>query len=190
MCQEILIRYSELLADCKKARLTGTRGAENIYELQILDCLPSLEFLPENGNVIDVGSGGGLPGIVWAIKRPKLNVTLLDSINKKCEAMKDIVKTLGLSNVNIVCERCEEFSKNNSKIFDLAAARAVASIKITVALLAPLVKTGGLVMTFKGKKLNDELSEADNIWTKLGLSKTKTTFYESSKCIVTWKKVK
>ncbi|MBQ3395428.1 MAG: class I SAM-dependent methyltransferase, partial [Synergistaceae bacterium] len=63
--ESILCRYAELLSSCQTARLTGTRGAEDIYNLQIMDCIPSLDFLPESGSIIDVGSGGGLPGIVW-----------------------------------------------------------------------------------------------------------------------------
>ena len=65
-----LYKYAQLLADCKRARLTGTRGADDIYNLQILDCIESLKYLPDTGKIIDVGTGGGLPGIVWAVYRP------------------------------------------------------------------------------------------------------------------------
>ena len=188
-----LYRYAELLAGCKRARLTGTRGAQDIYDLQIMDCIPSLEFVPDTGEIIDVGSGGGLPGIVWAIHKPEVHVTLLDSINKKCEAMREIVEALEIKNVEIVCERCEEFARDNREKFDLAAARAVASIGVTVELLAPLVKIGGKLLTFKGKKLNEELSQINNQWHKFKISKPALNFYggeDSSKCIVTWEKVK
>ena len=188
-----LYKYAELLADCKRARLTGTRGAQDIYELQIMDCVPSLEFVPDTGKIIDVGSGGGLPGIVWAIQKPDIHVTLLDSINKKCEAMREIVDALELNNVEIVCVRCEEFSRTHSEEFDLAAARAVGSIGMTAELLTPLVKVGGKVLTFKGKKVHDEIAEVNNKWRRLGLSKPNLNFYggeDSSKCIVTWEKVK
>ena len=188
-----LYKYAELLANCKRARLTGTRGAQEIYDLQIMDCVPSLEFVPDTGKIIDVGSGGGLPGIVWAICKPDIHVTLLDSINKKCEATREIVDALGLNNVSVVCIRCEEFSRTHEGEFDLAAARAVGSIGLTAELLAPLVKTGGKILTFKGKKVHDEISEVNNQWRRFGLSKPTLNFYggeDSSKCIVTWEKEK
>lgn len=186
-----LYKFAELLDECKTARLTGTRGVEEIFNLQISDCEESIKFLPESGNVIDVGSGGGLPGIVWAVCRPDLKITLLDSINKKCSAMKNIVDALEIKNVEIVCSRCEDFAKVNSRIFDLACARAVASAEITIELLEPLVKIGGKIMTFKGKKVHEEISQADKKLRKLKLTKPELNFYggeDSSKCIVIWRK--
>ena len=186
-----LYKFAELLDECKTARLTGTRGVEEIFNLQISDCEESIKFLPESGNVIDVGSGGGLPGIVWAVCRPDLKITLLDSINKKCSAMKNIVDALEIENVEIVCSRCEDFAKVNSRIFDLACARAVASAEITIELLEPLVKIGGKIMTFKGKKVHEEISQADKKLRKLKLTKPELNFYggeDSSKCIVIWGK--
>ncbi len=188
--ESILYRYAELLAECKIARLTGTRGSDEIYELQILDCIPSLEFLPESGSVIDVGSGGGLPGIVWAVYRPDLKITLLDSIRKKCEAVKTIIDDLEIQNVNVICSRSEEFSLYHREEFMLAGARAVSSAGITAELLSPLVKTGGRIITFKGEKIHEEISEVNDMWHKLGLSKPSLKFYGGeSKCIVSWEKI-
>ncbi|MBQ9389559.1 MAG: 16S rRNA (guanine(527)-N(7))-methyltransferase RsmG [Synergistaceae bacterium] len=188
-----LFKYAELLASCTRARLTGTRGAEEIFGIQITDCLPSLEFLPENGRVIDVGSGGGLPGIVWAIERPNLSVTLLDSINKKCEAVRGIIEALGVKNVDVVCSRSEDYARTNRESFDLAGARALSSAGVTAELLAPLVRKGGKVLTFKGEKVHDELSEVGGKWGMLGLSEPSLNFYggeDSSRCVVIWEKLK
>ena len=188
--RSILYKYAELLDECKIARLTGTRGAEEIFNLQILDCEPSLNFLPQSGKILDVGSGGGLPGIVWAVNRPDLEVTLIDSINKKCSAMKNIIETLEISNVKIICSRSEEFSLLHREEFDLAGARAIASAGITAEFLSPLVKIGGKILTFKGEKVHEEISEVNNKWKMLGLSKPEINFYGGeSKCIVTWKKI-
>ena len=188
-----LYRYAELLASCKRARLTGTRGADEIFALQVEDCLPSLEFLPEKGRVIDVGSGGGLPGIVWAVYRPDLRVTLLDSVKKKCEAVKEIIDELEIHNAEIVCERSEDYAKNHREIFDMAGARALSSAGVTAELLSPLVKIGGKILTFKGEKVNDEISAVNGKWKILGLSEPLMKFYggdDSSRCILTWEKVK
>lgn len=188
-----LYRYAELLASCTRARLTGTRGADEIFALQVEDCLPSLEFLPEKGRVIDVGSGGGLPGIVWAVYRPDLSVTLLDSVKKKCDAVKEIIDELEIHNVEIICERSEDYAKTHREIFDMAGARALSSAGVTAELLSPLVKTGGMILTFKGEKVNDEISAVNGKWNILGLSEPSAKFYggdDSSRCILTWQKVK
>ena len=189
--ESTLYRYAELLASCTRARLTGTRGTDEIYELQILDCLPSLEYLPSSGQVIDVGSGGGLPGIVWAVYRPDLRITLLDSVNKKCEAVREIIAALGIQNVSVICARSEEFAKSHREEYDLAGARALASCGVCAELLSPLVRAGGHILTFKGEKVHDEISEVSDKWGMLGLSKPALHFYGgNSKCIVIWEKVK
>lgn len=187
----ILYKYAELLAECKTARLTGTRGAEDIYNLQILDCISSLEFLPESGSVIDIGSGGGLPGIVWAVYRPDLKVILLDSIRKKCEAVKNIIDALEIKNVNVICSRSEDFALSHREEFMLAGARALSSAGVVAELLSPLVKISGRIITFKGEKVHEEISEVNNQWGRLGLSKPGLKFYGGeSKCIVSWEKIK
>ena len=187
-----LYKYAELLANCKRARLTGTRGAEEIFNLHILDCEFSLEFLPEKGKIIDVGSGGGLPGVVWAVYRPDLNITLLDSVNKKCDALKEIIDALEIKNIKIECSRSEDFALLHREKFDLAGARALASAGVTAELLSPLVKTGGKILTFKGEKVHEEISEVNNKWHVLGLKKPSLKFYggeDSSKCILLWEKI-
>ncbi|MBQ9594922.1 MAG: 16S rRNA (guanine(527)-N(7))-methyltransferase RsmG [Synergistaceae bacterium] len=190
-----LYKYAQLLADCKRARLTGTRGADDIYNLQILDCIESLKYLPDTGKIIDVGTGGGLPGIVWAVYRPDLSVVLLDSINKKCEAVQEIINSLGIQNAKIICARSEDFAHDNREVFSLAGAKALASAGVTAELLSPLVKVGGKLITFKGERVHEELSEVNNCWLKLGLSKPEINYYaqdegNSSKCLVIWEKIK
>lgn len=204
MNERTLYKYAELLNSCTRARLVGTRGAEEIFNLQVLDCKASLDFLPQSGKIIDVGSGGGLPGVVWAVCRPDLEIVLLDSINKKCEAVREIVETLGIKNINVICSRSEEFAKANREKFDLAGARALASAGVTAELLSPLVKVGGKILTFKGEKVHEEISEVEgrppvegrlpveNQWHRLGLKKPSLNFYgdeDSSKCLLIWEKI-
>ncbi|MBQ6919580.1 MAG: 16S rRNA (guanine(527)-N(7))-methyltransferase RsmG [Synergistaceae bacterium] len=191
--KSILYKYAELLDSCKRARLTGTRGADEIFTLQIMDCLPSVEFLPEKGRVVDVGSGGGLPGIVWAVQRPDLRITLLDSISKKCAALNEIIEALGIKNAEAVCSRSEDFARIKRETFDMAGARALSSAGVTAELLSPLVKKGGRLLTFKGEKVNDEIAALSNKWKILGLSEPELHYYggdDSSRCILLWDKVK
>ncbi|MBQ3457789.1 MAG: 16S rRNA (guanine(527)-N(7))-methyltransferase RsmG [Synergistaceae bacterium] len=191
--RSILYRYAELLSSCKRARLTGTKGADEIYTLQVADCIASVDFVPESGLAVDVGSGGGLPGIVWAVYRPNLKVTLIDSINKKCEAVSEIISSLGIANVEVICSRSEDYARTHREVFDIAGARALSSAGVTAELLSPLVKKGGRIITFKGEKVHDEISQVNDKWNLLGLSKPSLNFYggeDSSRCVVTWEKVK
>ena len=191
-----LTQYAELLAGCVSVRLTGTRDAEEIFNTHIQDGIESLKFLPQDAGseIIDVGSGGGLPGIVWAVCRPDLNIILLDSIGKKCRAAQEIIEKLKLNNIKAICSRSEDFAKLNSnrERFDLACARAVADAGVTAELLSPLVKVHGNLMTFKGTKLEQELSQVNHKWRSLGLSEPEINYYGgegSSKSILIWRKI-
>ncbi|GHV40843.1 ribosomal RNA small subunit methyltransferase G [Synergistales bacterium] len=193
--KEGLHRYAEALSACVSVRLTGPREASGIYA-HILDCLFSVPLLPPSGAVIDVGSGGGLPGVVWAITRPDLSVTLLDSARKKCQAAQGLVSSLGLSNVSVVCRRCEEYALISREVFSLAAARAVTHAGVLCEYLSPLTKVGGRLLAFKGPKGGAELRETeskrgDDSWTAIGLTKPEIIPYgdsDQSRVFVIWDK--
>lgn len=169
--------YAELLASCTSVRLTGSRDAEELYGFHVLDCLSSVPLLPETGRVIDVGSGGGLPGIVWAICRPDLSVTLLDSVRKKCRAAEEIVAALSLKNVTVAWGRCEEHALSMRERYAFAAARALAHVGVLAEYLSPLVETGGRLAAFKGPKGEGELEEVGDKWDLLGLSEPRILHY-------------
>jgi 16S rRNA (guanine527-N7)-methyltransferase len=166
-----LRRCAELLASCVTVRLTGSRDAGEIYDVHVMDCLWSVPLLPASGSVIDVGSGGGLPGMIWAICRPDLSVTLLDSVRKKCRATEEIASALGLSNVAVVWGRCEEYALSARERCDFASARALASAGVLAEYLSPLVAVGGRLLAFKGPKGAGELKEIGDRWGTLGLSR-------------------
>ncbi|MDR1650128.1 MAG: 16S rRNA (guanine(527)-N(7))-methyltransferase RsmG [Synergistaceae bacterium] len=179
-----LRRYAEILASYAAARLTGTRDAKELYDLHIRDCLHSVPLISPQGatpalKVIDVGSGGGLPGMVWAICRPDLSVTLLDSVRKKCRAMEDMAAELRLANVSVVWGRCEEFAARARENYAFAAARALAHAGILAEYLSPLVSRGGRLIAFKGPKGEEELREiGDHRWAALGLSRPRLIPYD------------
>ena len=126
--EERLRRYVSLLVKANElARLTGPSDEETLWRAHVADCASAVPLLPERGAVIDVGTGGGLPGIVWAVCRPGLRVTLLDSITRKCALVDKIAAAMGLANVSVVCSRSEDYAKKQAEKFDAAAARAVCS---------------------------------------------------------------
>ncbi|MEW6510411.1 MAG: 16S rRNA (guanine(527)-N(7))-methyltransferase RsmG [Bacteroidota bacterium] len=162
-----LAAYVDALLDWnKRVNLISRRDVENIWFSQILHCLSLLFYvdLPDGLQVLDLGSGGGLPGIPLAISRPGLRVTLLDSIRKKTQAVKSIRDTLGLANVNVVMARAEEWGARlkPAERFDLVIARAVAPLADIVRWARPLLRSGFTpqLIAYKGGDLSAEVAQA------------------------------
>lgn len=169
--EEKLRHYIHMLSEANKlARLTGPSDEEILWNDHVLDCAFALPLLPDEGRIIDVGTGGGLPGIIWAICRPGLNVTLLDSITRKCVLVEKIVTAMGLRNVTVVCKRSEEYAKDEREKFHVATARAVCAAGILAEYLAPFVKLKGRAIAFKGPRVVEEIEAVGNKWKELGLS--------------------
>lgn len=191
--EERLRRYVFLLAKANElARLTGPSDEETLWRAHVADCAAALPLLPRRGEVIDVGTGGGLPGIVWAVCRPSLRVTLLDSVSRKCALVEKIAIAMGLSNVEILCARSEDYAKKRAEKFDAAAARAVCTACALAEYLSPFARRGGKLLAFKGPKAREELAPADGKWKALGLSEPRLVPYEldeMSHCIVVWDKI-
>lgn len=190
--RDTLDAYARTLAALNRsARLTGPRNPEIIWKEHILDCAFSLPLAPEIGRAVDVGTGGGLPGIVWAICRPHLTVVLLESVRKKCAALGEIVRGLGLDNVIIDCERSEQLAAQSRESFTVAVTRAVGHLGVVAEYMSPLVAPGGRLLCFKGPKVRGEAGEIGAEWGDLGLSAPTMRPYnhgDKELFIVQWKK--
>ena len=176
-----------------RARLTGPTDEGILWEDHVVDCAAALALLPQGGQVIDVGTGGGLPGLVWALCRPDLGVTLLDSVERKCALVGEMVQVLGLppERVQVVCERSETFAARNREVFDLASARAVCEAGILAEVLSPLVRPGGHLLAFKGPRAEEELEGGRGKWDHLGLGEPDRLGYDLGdkiRCFVRWEK--
>lgn len=121
---------------------------------------------------IDVGSGAGLPGLILAIARPSWRFTLLESMKKRCTFLEHAVEAMGLSNVDVVCDRAENVgqSLDYREAYDIAAARAVAELKVLAEYCLPLVRVGGLFIAAKGHDPHEEIKDAKSAVQKLGAS--------------------
>ena len=137
--------------------LVSPRAAEELESRHVPECLALARMLPDGpGRLVDVGSGGGLPGIVIAIARPDLRVTLLESTRKKAEFLRATARSLGLD-VEVVNERAETLSGD----FDLATARAVAPLDRLIPWVMPLLRSGGSLFAIKGERWREELEDAE-----------------------------
>lgn len=134
------------------------------------DALTILPFLPKGAHrLVDVGSGGGVPGIPLAIARPDVRVTLLESTQKKAAFLSQTIVTLGLSNVQVVADRAELAARGKLRgSFDVAVARAVGAMGQLVEWCLPLIKPGGKLLAMKGAKIAEELPAAKKTISRLG----------------------
>lgn len=159
-------RYLELLY-AKNVELNLTRvPKEEAMVRHIEDSLTLLEFLDrESGDVIDVGSGAGLPGMPLAIHRPDRKFLLADSSAKRVEFLREVVDTLGLDNVECMHARAEQLGrdKNTREHFGIAMARAVAPLEILAEMMLPLVKPDGLMLAMKAADIGEEIDQARSV---------------------------
>ena len=150
--------YATLLQKWNKTyNLTAVRDAEGILALHLLDSLAVLPHLADApGNVLDIGSGGGLPGIPLAIARPDLAVTLLDSNSKKSAFQRQAVIELGLRNVTVINARVEQFQPATP--FRQIVSRAFSELADFVCLSRPLLASGGTWLAMKGVYPQEEIA--------------------------------
>jgi 16S rRNA (guanine527-N7)-methyltransferase len=126
------------------------------------DALTVLPFLPrETFSLVDVGSGGGIPGVILAVARPDAKVVLLEATKKKAAFLQEVSTRLGLENVKVVAERAETAARGKMReASDVAVARAVGAMDFLVEWCLPLVKKGGRMLAMKGARIVDELPAA------------------------------
>ncbi len=155
--QETLLAYVALLNKWNKVyNLTAIRDPRDMIGLHILDSLALLPHLNSTGKILDVGSGGGLPGICVAIASPVLEVTMLDSLQKKTTFVRQAIGELGLTNANVVCERVEAYSPEMK--FDIVTSRAFAELADFVNGAKHLVAPNGKMIAMKGVYPHDEIA--------------------------------
>lgn len=136
--------------------LTAVREPAQMVTLHVLDSLSLLPHLGQAASVLDVGTGPGFPGIPLALARPELRVTLLDSSHKKCAFLEQAKSELGLANVDVVCERVEQWKP--AQRYDAVVSRAFAELTDFVAQASHLVASGGRILAMKGVYPYDEIA--------------------------------
>jgi 16S rRNA (guanine527-N7)-methyltransferase len=140
--------------------LLGPRELPRLWTRHILNCAAIAPLVPSGARVVDVGSGAGLPGLVLAIARPDLEITLVEPLLRRVAWLEEVAKDLDLANVIVVRARAEEL---RSDWADIATARAVAPLPKLTAWCLPLVKPGGLMLAIKGRAAAEELRECSGL---------------------------
>ena len=173
--QHTLCAFGEAVIEQNKVmNLTAITEPQQVAKLHLLDSLTLLtvEDLRDK-RMIDVGCGAGFPGVPVKIACPEVQLTLLDSLGKRMHWLETILPQLGVE-AKCVTARAEEAVQNCRESYDVATSRAVARLNILLELTAPYVKVGGVVLAMKGTAAEEELAEAKNAISKLGLKLEKT----------------
>lgn len=168
---ESLVSYNE------KVNLTAITEKEQVFDKHFLDSILPIDEIKLNAKIVDVGTGAGFPSLPIKIVRPDVDLTMVDSLNKRINFLNEITQELKIKTTNIH-SRAEDFAKTNREKFDVAVARAVARLNTLLEYLLPLVKVGGIVLAYKGSSFKEEIDEAKNAITVLGGEYEKTLHFE------------
>ena len=160
---QLLSEYlNELLTVNQVTNLTAIKDPDEAIVKHIADCAICVSHIPQGADLLDVGSGAGLPAFPFAILRPDISVTALDSTGKKADFINSTAQKLGLKNLKAVCQRAEVLANNKSyrERYTVVSARAVARLNQLSELCLPFVKVGGIFISMKSRLADEELSEA------------------------------
>jgi 16S rRNA (guanine527-N7)-methyltransferase len=154
--QEEIRAFAQFLTTAGIERgLIGPREGERIWERHIFNCLPVTQLLPQNASLFDIGSGAGLPGIVIALARPDLKVTLIEPLERRVEFLKEATEGLG---IDVMRGRAQDVKKSA----DYVTARAVAPLEKLKKISWHMVKTGGALLAMKGESAATEMVGVKN----------------------------
>lgn len=173
------IEYYEFLEERNRVmNLTAISGAEDVARLHFLDCAALLKLAEFSGKrVIDVGTGAGFPGLALKIAQPDMELTLLDSLNKRIDFLRETCDKLCLTDVECIHARAEEAPPEHRAAYDIAVSRAVARLNVLCEMCLPFVKVGGVFIAMKGPECAQEAAEAEEAIRILGAKLRDTAQY-------------
>lgn len=165
---DLAVSYAEILAtDGVERGLIGPRETFRLWDRHLLNCAVIAELIPENATLIDVGSGAGLPGVVLALARPDLTVTLLEPMARRATFLTEVVARLELDrSVTVIRGRAEE--RAGRDLAEIVTARAVAPLDRLAAWCLPLTAVGGRLLAMKGASAAEEITEHGPVVERLG----------------------
>jgi 16S rRNA (guanine527-N7)-methyltransferase len=157
---DLACRYADLLCTTGVVRgLIGPREPERIWDRHLLNSAALADLVPAHAEVVDLGSGAGLPGVPLVIARPDLRIRLVEPMQRRTEFLHEVVATLGLR-AEVVRARAEDLDAASA---DVVVARAVAPLKRLLPLAMPLLRPHGVLLALKGQGAYDEIARAEPI---------------------------
>lgn len=169
---EKFVSYYQLLLEWnERINLTAITDPKGVAERHFADSLLAASLIPQGAKVIDVGTGAGFPGIPLKLVRPDIELTLIDSLNKRIVFLNFVLKELGIE-ADTFHMRAEDGARNVKlrECFDIAVSRAVASMERITEWTLPFVKKGGASLLYKGPNADDELSETSSMLKKMHIN--------------------
>jgi 16S rRNA (guanine527-N7)-methyltransferase len=165
---QFAIHAAELLKWSQKTNLTAISDPLEIAVKHILDSIAPAPFIPPDSSLLDVGSGGGFPGIPLKIMIPSLTVTLIDASRKKVSFLKHVIRMLGLINIEAWHVRAQDLSKDCGvhTAYDVIISRALSSMVNFVQMSLPLLAKHGVIMAMKGKLTDKEIESSRSLLEK------------------------
>lgn len=164
-------KYMELVLDWNnKINLTAIKNEDEFVLKHFIDSLTVKDLIKDDSKVIDVGTGAGFPGIPLKIYNDSLNITLLDSLNKRVNFLDLVIKELNLNNISAIHGRAEDIAhlSDYRENFDVAISRAVAQLNVLVEYLLPFIKVGGICICMKGPNASEEIENSKRAIELLG----------------------
>ncbi|MBD8045695.1 MAG: 16S rRNA (guanine(527)-N(7))-methyltransferase RsmG [Clostridium argentinense] len=165
--------YKDMIKEWnEKINLTAITEDDEIIKKHFIDSIKvfKIDELKASKRIIDIGTGGGFPGIPMKIMNPECEIVLLDSLNKRINFLNEVIKELKLENIEAVHGRAEDFVKENNcrESFDAVVSRAVANLTVLSEFCLPYVKIGGYFVALKGPAIEEEMNDAKNALKILG----------------------
>lgn len=164
-------KYMDLLLEWnKKINLTSITDEDDIILKHFIDSLTIEKYVDPKQSVIDIGTGAGFPGIPLKIMNDNVEVTLMDSLNKRINFLNEVIKKLDLKNITTIHSRAEDLAKDNNyrERYDVAVSRAVANLSTLSEYMLPFVKVGGKCICMKGSNIDEERKIAEKAINMLG----------------------
>jgi 16S rRNA (guanine527-N7)-methyltransferase len=170
--EQFLVYYEMLTEWNEVMNLTAITNYEDVMKKHFVDSISLIKAydVSKNVSVIDVGTGAGFPGLALKIAYPNLKVTLLDSLNKRINFLDAVIEKLGLTNIDTVHGRAEDYAKKGKlrEEYDLCVSRAVANLSTLSEYCLPFVKVGGQFISYKSEKITEEMTAASHAINLLG----------------------
>ena len=189
-----LNKYYEMIVEYNKVmNLTGITEIEQVYLKHFYDSLTITKIIDLNKEetLCDIGTGAGFPGMVIKILFPNLKITLVDSLNKRIEFLKQVIKELNLKDIEALHIRAEEFAQNNREKYDVVTSRAVAPLNILLEYGIPLIKVNKYFIAYKANIIEESTNALEKLNSKIErIEKFNLPIEESTRTLIKIKKLK